>query len=77
MLLNTDYLFDFNKTRYKEIYEFSLPQREDLSVHCYEDAVILPARADDKTLFGRGGGNLSESVYSYFWNSFIWERCAT
>ena len=55
MLLNTDYLFDFNKTRYKEIYEFSLPQREDLSAHCYEDAVILPARADGKTLFGRGG----------------------
>lgn len=55
MKLNDRYLYDFSQERYRTIYGFGLKVRDELNVNIYNSAIILPARPDADSLFGRGG----------------------
>ena len=54
-MVNFEYMYSFNKERYREIYKKELLHREPVNAVEYEDGIILPAIPKEGILFGIGG----------------------
>lgn len=68
--MNYDYLYEFNKYRYKNLNERKLEFKSKLDIIEIEDGYLLPARASNGYLIGKGG-----VLNSNF--EFVKESCIT
>lgn len=53
--MNYDYLYEFNRKRYKTLYERDIECKSNLNVIEIDDGYLLPAKKNSKRLIGLGG----------------------